>query len=338
MTHRLAIIGTGPAGYAAALYTAREEIETVLFAGEEPGGQLMKTAEVENYPGFSEGIVGPQLMDEMRKQATRFGAQIVWETVVKLNKPTEEQSNGKFEIETETGDKHEADAVILTMGAKSRMLGVGEEKYFGKGFSTCAVCDAAFYKGKNVYVVGGGDAAIEDAWALTNHAKSVTMLVRTEAFRASKVMQRRVLDNPDKIKVMWNTNLLGVKGETVQELLISVEGKEQAVPAEGLFLAIGHIPATSFLKGEGEKISPVQLDAKGYVVTAQHPGEAGVEMAKMRLKDGLVAYPTMTSSPGVFAAGDCVDFRYRQAATAAGMGVSAALDAKWWLESVGNSK
>lgn len=320
--YKVAIVGTGPSGYSAALYTSREDLSTVVFAGQEPGGQLMKTTEVENYPGYSEGIIGPQLMDEMRKQATKFGAELVFETVTKIS-----GSDGNFSLETDGGNTYEAETVILSMGAKSKMLNVGEERYFGKGFSTCAVCDAAFYKDKNVYVVGGGDAAIEDAWALTAHAKSVTMIVRGSEFRASKIMQKRILDNPDKVKVMWKTNLKGVKGEKVEELVLDVDGEEKTVPAEGLFLAIGHEPATEFLK-----TSEVNLDQKGYVVTGQSPSEMGVVMAGERMQEGLVKFPTMTSVPGIFAGGDCVDFRYRQAVTAAGMGVAAALDAKWWME------
>lgn len=311
--YQVAIIGSGPTGYAAATYTGRAELATAIFGGPEPGGQLMKTTEVENYPGFEKGILGPQLMDEMRKQATRFGAELVWESVTKLSGQA-----GNFVMETDGGEKYEAESVILAMGARSKVLGIGEEKYYGKGFSTCAVCDAAFYKGKNVYVVGGGDAAIEDSWALTKFARSVTMLVRGKEFRASKIMQKRVLDNPEKITVMWETNLKAIKGETVSELVIEQKGVEKTVKAEGLFFAIGHAPATGFLQN-----SEVKLDEKGYVMT-------GVNYA--REKSWLMGYPTMTSVEGIFAAGDCVDFRYRQAATASGMGVMAALDAEKWLE------
>lgn len=313
MTHKIAIVGSGPAGYAAAIYTSRAELDTTIYAGSSPGGQLMNTTEVENYPGFSEGIIGPQLMDEMRKQATKFGSKLVWETVTQLK-----IENGKLKIVSDGGEK-EFDSVILTMGASPKMLGIGEEKYYGKGFSTCAVCDAAFYKGKNVYVVGGGDAAIEDAWALTKFASSVTMLVRRDEFRASKIMQNKILENPDKVKVLWNTTLKEIRGETVEELVIETQGKEKTVPASGLFFAIGHTPATKFLED-----SPVQLDEKGYIVTGL------VDQSSEKL--WIQGYPTMTTAPGVFAGGDCVDFRYRQAATASGMGVMAALDAEKWLE------
>lgn len=290
--HKIAIIGSGPAGLAAAIYTSRAEIDTTVYAGEDPGGQLNKTTEIENYPGVM-GKTGPELMMAMTEQAQKFGAKIVYETVTDLAKL-----------------KNEYDAVILAMGASSRLMGVGEDKYWGKGFSTCAVCDAAFYRGKKVYVVGGGDAAIEDAWALTKFASEVTILVRGEAFRASKIMQKRVTDNPDKIKVMWKTSLRQILGDRIQTLVLDVNGVEQKVAADGLFFAIGHIPATGFLKNN-EGI----LDENGYV------------------KTGNEGWPTMTNIPGVFAAGDCVDHRYRQAATAVGMGVSAALDCEKWLES-----
>jgi thioredoxin reductase (NADPH) len=292
MKHKIAIIGSGPAGLAAAIYTSRAEIDTTIYAGLEPGGQLTKTTEIENYPGVM-GKTGPELMMTMTEQAQKFGAQIIYETVDDLVKV-----------------QSEYDGVILAMGASSRLLGVGEERYWGKGFSTCAVCDAAFYKGKNVYVVGGGDSAIEDAWALTKFASSVTILVRKEEFKASKAMQKRISDNPDKIKVMWKTNLKEIRGERVEELVLDADGSEQMVKADGLFFAIGHIPATGFLKTNLEI-----LDENGYVKTSSEE------------------WPTMTSISGVFAAGDCVDHRYRQAATAAGMGVQAALDIEKWLES-----
>ncbi len=307
--HKIAIIGSGPAGLAAAIYTSRAEIDTTIYGGEEPGGQLTKTTEIENYPGVV-GKTGPELMQEMTQQAEKFGAKIVYETVVNIiSNP--KFSNSQIKIMTNAGTTVEYDAVILAMGASSKLLGVGEDKYWGKGFSTCAVCDAAFYRGKNVYVVGGGDAAIEDAWALTKFASSVTMLVRGDQFRASKIMQKRVMDNPDKIKVMWNTQLVEIKGERVEELVIrNQEGEIRTVEAEGLFFAIGHVPATEFLKEHSG-----MLDENGYLLI----GNGG--------------WPTMTSIVGVFGAGDCSDHRYRQAATAVGMGVQAALDCERWLES-----
>ncbi|EKD79782.1 MAG: Thioredoxin reductase, partial [uncultured bacterium] len=223
-------MGSGPAGLSAAIYTSRAQIETVVYAGEEPGGQLMKTTEIENYPGLM-GKTGPELMLTMTQQAQKFGTKIGYETVIDLAKL-----------------RSEYEGVILAMGAHPRLLGIGEEKYWGKGFSTCAVCDGAFYRGKEVYVVGGGDAAIEDAWALTKFASHVTMIVRGTEFRASKIMQKRVSDNPDKIKVKWKTNLKAINGEKVESLVLDVEGREEVVEAQGVFFAIGHIPATGWLK------------------------------------------------------------------------------------------
>lgn len=305
MKHKIAIVGSGPAGLAAAIYTSRAELETTIYAGKEPGGQLTKTTEIENYPGTLDKT-GPILMAEMQKQATKFGAQVVWEEVENIKKLREEY-----------------EAVIVATGASPRLLKIGEEKYYGKGFSTCAVCDAAFYKGRRVYVVGGGDAAVEDAWALTKFAQEVTMIVRRDELRASKIMQKKILDNPDKVKVLWNAQVKEVRGEEkIEELVIEVEGEEKIVEAEGLFLAIGHIPATKWLEGSG-----VKLDKAGYI-------EAGI----VKGVDWIKGYPTMTSVEGVFAAGDCVDFRYRQAATAAGMGVMAALDAERWIEKRGSNE
>ena len=299
--HKVAIVGSGPAGLAAAIYTSRAAIDTVVYAGEEPGGQLTKTTEIENYPGVV-GKTGPELMVEMTQQATKFGASVEYETIADLDKL-----------------RNQYDAVILAMGASPRLLGLGEEKYWGKGFSTCAVCDAAFYNGKNVYVVGGGDSAIEDATALTKFASHVTLLVRGDKLRASVAMQKRLETFKDQITVMWNTNLKAIKGERVEELVLDVAGNEQTVVAEGLFFAIGHIPATGFLKN-----SSVELDAEGYILT---------QVAKSLNGEGKAEWPTMTNIPGVFAAGDCVDHRYRQAGTAVGMGIQAALDAERWLAS-----
>lgn len=301
MTKRkIAIIGSGPAGLSAAIYTSRAEIETTVYAGEEPGGQLTKTTEIENYPGIV-GKTGPELMVAMTEQARKFGALVVYETITDLAKL-----------------RSGFDAVILAMGAAPRLLGVGEERYWGKGFSTCAVCDAPFYRGKNVYVIGGGDAAIEDASALTKFASHVTMVVRGTEFRASRIMQKRVLDNPDKITVLWKTNLKSIQGERVEKLVLETEEVETEVAAEGLFFAIGHIPATGFLQDSG-----IEMDAEGYIKIG----------SSLRKDPILGSYPTMTSVAGVFAAGDCVDHRYRQAATAVGMGVQAALDAERWLAS-----
>ncbi|KKU45045.1 MAG: hypothetical protein UX64_C0037G0004 [Microgenomates group bacterium GW2011_GWC2_46_7] len=296
--HKIAIIGSGPAGLSAAIYTSRAQIDTTIYAGNEPGGQLTKTTEIENYPGVI-GQTGPELMLTMTSQAQKFGTKLIYEEVGELTKL-----------------QADYDAVILAMGASPRLLGVGEEKYWGKGFSTCAVCDGAFYKGKNVYVVGGGDAAIEDAMALTKFASAVTILVRKTEFRASKIMQQRVRDNSDKIAVKWETSLKEIRGERVERLVLEVKGREEVVEAQGVFFAIGHIPATGWLKDTGI------LDENGYVVTQSQITNSQI-----------LKFPTMTKIPGVFAGGDCSDHRYRQAATAVGMGVQAALDCERWLES-----
>lgn len=285
--HKIAIIGSGPAGLAAAIYAGRADMEVTVYAGLEPGGQLTKTTEIENYPGVI-GKTGPELMLAMTEQATKFGAKIEYEEVTDLATIRE-----KF------------DAVILAMGASSRMLGIGEEKYWGKGLSVCAVCDAAFYKERKAVVVGGGDAAIEDALALTKFASDVTLVVRRDKLRASAIMQKRILDNP-KVKIRWNSAVTEIMGnERIEAVVINGE----KVPTDGLFLAIGHVPATGFLKEAG-----VEMDEEGYI-------KVGKES------------PTMTNISGVFAAGDCVDRRYRQAIVAAGAGVSAFLDAERWLGS-----
>lgn len=315
MKHKIAIIGSGPAGLAAAIYTSRADIDTTVYAGLEPGGQLTKTTEIENYPGVM-GKTGPELMVAMTEQAQKFGTKIIYEIVDSRSWIVD---NNKFTIVLESG-RQEFDAVILAMGASPRLMGVGEEKYWGKGFSTCAVCDAAFYRDKNVYVVGGGDSAIEDATALTKFASHVTILVRKAEFRASNAMQKRIEQHKDKITVMWNTTLKKIEGERVEKLTLEVEGKEEVVSADGLFFAIGHIPATEFLNG-----STVELDEQGYILTQGAKSLRGSSLQ--------VEWPTMTNVDGVFAAGDCVDHRYRQAATAVGTGVQAALDIEKWLES-----
>lgn len=323
MKTKLVVVGSGPAGYAAALYAARAELAPLVFAGPEPGGQLVKTTEVENYPGFSGGILGPKLMEEMQSQAEKFGAVVKFESVESID-----TSKRPFAIKTDS-DSYEVESVIIATGSKSRMLGVGEEEFLGKGLSTCAVCDAAFFRGKVAYVVGGGDAAMEEARALAKFVESVTIVVRRDEFRASKIMQKRILDNSDKIKVIWSSKVVGVEGKDRLERIVieGKDGKRETLQAEGLFLAIGHLPMTGFLKDSG-----VKLDDKGYVVTGLGLSEDGLRLAQERIKDGLVEYPTMTSVEGIFAGGDAVDFRYRQAVTAAGFGVAAVLDAQMWLE------
>lgn len=321
------IVGGGPAGYTAAIYLARATMAPLMFAGESAGGQLMWTTEVENYPGFSKGIMGPVLMDEMKEQAAKFGAEIQNINVTKMD------LSGDIKKVWVNEQEYQSRAVILTLGAQARMLGIGEEKYLGRGVSTCAVCDAAFFKDKRVTVVGGGDAAMEDALALARFALSVDIVHRRDSFRASKIMQERVKAN-SKINVLWNSEVTGVEGDGVLRFIelktertsrgagSSAEpGQElKKIQMDGLFLAIGHTPVTDLLKGQ------VELDNHGYLIT-----ELTSNKENKNQDVWLNAYPTQTSVKGVFGAGDMVDLRYRQAVTAAGMGCMAALDCEKYL-------
>lgn len=304
------IIGGGPAGYTAAIYLARAELKPLVFSGEKAGGQLMLTMKVENYPGFTEGIMGPKLMEEMRKQAEKFGAEMVDKNVTKV------ELGGEIKRVWVGEEVFEAEAVVMATGAKGRMLGIGEEKFLGRGVSTCAVCDAAFFKEKKVFVVGGGDSAMEDTLALTKFASEVGVIHRRDSLRASKIMQERVLKN-EKVKIWWDSVITGVKGEEVLSKIVIKNvksGEEKEVEADGLFLAIGHVPETKLFEGQ------LNLDEKGFLEVKMY--EEGVK---------IEGYPTMTSVEGVFGAGDVVDFRYKQAVTAAGMGCQAALDVERYL-------
>ncbi len=303
----IVIIGGGPSGYTAAVYTSRATLSTLVLAGTAAGGQLMFTTEVENYPGFAKGILGPDLMMEMMEQAKRFGTVIEFENVTKVEFTDEVKKVfvGQREIL--------AKSVIISTGASSAMLNVGEEKYMGRGVSTCAVCDAAFYRDKITFVVGGGDAAMEDALALAKYAKEVYVVHRKDSFRASKIMQERVLKHP-KIKVLWNSEVKEIKGE---EKIEEIKINQNWVKADGLFIAIGHYPATDLFKEQ------VELDEKGFLLTAMNGG--------IMIDSWMEGYPTQTSVDGVFGAGDVVDFRYKQAVTAAGMGCQAALDVEKYL-------
>jgi len=313
------VIGAGPAGYTAAIYLGRARFKPLLLTGSKAGGQLMLTTRVENFPGFKEGIMGPDLMEEMRIQAEKFEAEIKMQEVTRVDLRSKVKK-------VWTGEKeYRARTVIVATGAEARMLNKGEEKFLGKGVSTCAVCDAAFFKEKTVFVVGGGDTAMEDALALTRFVKSATVIHRRNELRASKIMQERVLGN-NKIRILWDTEVVGVGGESkLEKIKIRnvKDGKEEDLMAEGLFLAIGHAPVSEFLKGQ------VDLDEKGYLIT--NLVRDGVENKKV----WLGGFPTQTSVEGVFGAGDVVDARYKQAVTAAGMGCMAALDAgKFLTESV----
>jgi thioredoxin reductase (NADPH) len=306
---RLAIVGSGPAGYTAAIYAARAMLRPVLIEGMQPGGQLTITTDVENYPGFAEAIQGPWLMEQMRAQALHVGAEIVQDHIAAV-----ELAQRPFVLRGESGTVYRAEAVIISTGAQARWLGLpSEHKFQGYGVSACATCDGFFYRGKNVLVVGGGNTAVEEALFLTNFARSVTIVHRREAFRAEKILQNRLFANP-KIKVIWNAALhevlgtedpKGVYGVTLRDVR---NGEISELTVDGVFIAIGHEPATAMFKGQ------VEMTPSGYIVTA--------------------AKSTATNVAGVFAAGDVTDDIYRQAVTAAGMGCMAALDAERYLASL----
>ena len=302
--HNVAIIGSGPAGYTAGIYASRASLEPVLFEGLESGGQLMLTTDVENYPGFDSGVMGPDLMQIFKKQAERFGTQIKTETVNKI-----EKIDGGFKLESGKGS-YEFKSVIISSGASAIWLDVkGEKELQGHGVSSCATCDGFFFKEKKVIVVGGGDSAMEEALFLTKFATKVYIVHRRDSFRASKIMQDRVLEN-EKIEVLWSKEVAEIHGkEAVNSVSLkdTGDGSSSKLTIDGVFVAIGHTPNVAFLDGL------VDLDEKGYI------------------KTGFTT-DTSTSVPGVFAAGDVADSVYRQAVTAAGTGCQAAIDAERWLE------
>ncbi|MCX2929295.1 thioredoxin-disulfide reductase [Mycobacterium sp. CVI_P3] len=301
--HDVIVIGSGPAGYTAAIYTARAQLQPLVFEGTSFGGALMTTTEVENFPGFRSGITGPELMDEMREQALRFGADLRMEDVesVELEGPVKK-------VVTADGETHLARSVILAMGAAARYLGVpGEQELLGRGVSACATCDGFFFKDQDIAVIGGGDSAMEEATFLTRFARSVTLVHRRDEFRASRIMLERAREN-DKITFLTNTAVDAVEGDTtVSGLRVHnvITGEESTLAVTGVFVAIGHDPRSELVR------DAVDLDPEGYVLVRDRT--------------------TATSLDGVFAAGDLVDHTYRQAITAAGMGCSAAIDAERWL-------
>lgn len=304
MVRNVIVLGSGPAGLTAAVYTARANLNPLMISGLGAGGQLMLTTDVENYPGFPKGILGPELMDAMRQQAERFGTESVFGDCTKVD-----LSAPPFKVYTE--DKvYETKSLIISTGAKARLLGLdSEKKLMGHGVTTCAVCDAAFFKGKEVVVIGGGDSAAEEATYLTKFANQVTLIHRREELKASKIMAQRVFSNP-KIKTLWNTvveKVLGEeKGQVTGVTLKDVKtGQTSQKACDGVFVAIGHIPNTSLFKGQ------LEMDDKGYLLVK--PGS------------------TATNVPGVFACGDVVDHVYMQAVTAAGTGCMAAIDAERYL-------
>jgi thioredoxin reductase (NADPH) len=300
--HDVIVIGSGPAGYTAAVYAARAQLTPLVFEGTQFGGALMTTTEVENYPGFRDGITGPELMDQMREQALRFGADLRMEDVDEVS------LDGPVKSVTVGGETYQARAVILAMGAAARHLGVpGEDKLLGMGVSTCATCDGFFFRDQDIAVVGGGDSAMEEATFLTRFARSVTLIHRRDEFRASRIMLERAKAN-EKITFLLNTHVVEVEGDnrvTGVRVRNSATGEESTLSVTGVFVAIGHDPRSELVRGQ------VDVDADGYVVVRDHT--------------------TSTSIEGVFAAGDLVDHTYRQAITAAGTGCSAAIDAERWL-------
>ncbi len=301
--HNVIIIGSGPAGYTAGLYAARAMLEPLMFAGYMSGGQLMLTSDVENFPGYPQGIGGPEMMMELREQAERFGLKVEDRNVESVDLS---EKPYKVVVEGETFLTH---AIIISTGAESIWLGVkGEEEQKGRGISTCATCDGAFFKDEEVLVVGGGDSACEEATFLTRFASKVTLIHRRDVFKASTIMYERVL-NHDKIEIKtfrqikeWLSDEKGLSGAVIED---PRDGSTSTIAATGAFIAIGHTPITSFLEGQ------VETDGEGYILHKKH---------------------TMTSVEGVFAAGDVVDTRYKQAITAAGMGCQAAMDVEKWLE------
>jgi len=307
-THRtrVLIIGAGPAGYTAAIYAARASLEPTLVAGLQPGGQLMITTDVENYPGFAEAIQGPWLMERMQKQAEHVGTRVAYDIITRVD-----LSARPFRCEADSGDIYIADSVIIATGAQARWLGLeSEQKLQGFGVSACATCDGFFFRGKRVAVVGGGNTAVEETLYLANLASEVTLIHRRDSLRAEKILQRRLFAHP-KVRVVWNATVEEITAGTVPitvnglRLRDTLTGAERHMEIDGVFIAIGHSPTTSVFAGQ------VVLDAEGYIVTA--PGT------------------TRTSVAGVFAAGDVQDKVWRQAVTAAGTGCMAALEVEKWL-------
>lgn len=308
-THRtkMLIIGSGPAGYSAAIYGARAMMAPIVVQGLQPGGQLTITTDVENYPGFADVVQGPWLMEQMQKQAEHVGTRMMWDTIVEVD-----LANGSpFRAVGDSGDEYIGDVLVIATGAQAKWLGVpGEQELGGKGVSACATCDGFFYRGKKVAVIGGGNTAVEEALYLTNHSQDVTLIHRRDSLRAEKILQERLLNHPN-ISVLWNKAVSSFEGDpmgaglTHLALKDTVTGEDSTLDVDGAFVAIGHAPATELFKGK------LPMDDSGYLLV--EPGTPKTEI------------------PGVFAAGDVTDHVYRQAVTAAGMGCMAALDGERFL-------
>ena len=311
MIHNVIIIGSGPAGYTAALYTARADLKPIMFSGLQPGGQLMITTEVENYPGFPNGVMGPELMEMFKQQVERFGVEIHQTVVTKVDLTS---SPYKVYVDDEV---YEAKSIIITTGASAKWLGLESEVTFGGfGVSACATCDGFFFRNRQVIVVGGGDTALEEANYLTRHASKVYLVHRRGEFRGSKIMQDRVMSNP-KVEILYNTTIDEILGTAMPKrvtgvrLVDTLTGEKREMPIDGVFIAIGHQPNSDLFK------DVLDVDSVGYIQT--EPGS------------------TKTNVPGVFAAGDVADSIYRQAISAAGTGCMAAIDAERYLESIEHS-
>lgn len=312
-TTRMLIIGSGPAGYSAAIYGARAGMEPIVVQGLQPGGQLTITTDVENYPGFEDVIQGPWLMEQMQKQAEHVGTRMMWDTIVDVDLT----GGSPFKAIGDSGDEYIGDVLVIATGAQAKWLGVpGEQELGGKGVSACATCDGFFFRGKKVAVIGGGNTAVEEALYLTNHSDDVTLIHRRDELRSEKILQDRLLSN-DKITPLWNKQVerfvAGENGTLAKlELLDTVTGEKSELEVDGAFVAIGHAPATELFKGK------LEIDAGGYIVV--EPGTP------------------KTNIPGVFACGDVMDHTYRQAVTAAGTGCMAALDAERFLAELEDSR
>ena len=303
---RLIILGSGPAGYTAAIYASRAMLEPTLLTGIEPGGQMTITTDVENYPGFSEIIQGPWLMEQMKEQAVNVGTEVVFDTIVKVN-----LSDKPFELISDSGSEYTCDALIISTGAQAKWLGLdSEEKFKGYGVSACATCDGFFFKDKRVLVIGGGNTAAEEALFLTNFASKVTLIHRRDSLRSEKILQERLFIN-EKIEIMWNSEIKKVIGKEeplmVEGAIVNdkVTDQNKKIEADGIFIAIGHSPSSQIFKDQ------LEINKNGYINTKPDS--------------------TVTSIEGVFAAGDVTDEKYRQAVTAAGMGCMAALEAEDYL-------
>ncbi len=312
-TTRMLIIGSGPAGYSAAIYGARAGMEPIVVQGLQPGGQLTITTDVENYPGFEDVIQGPWLMEQMQKQAEHVGTRMMWDTIVEVDL----EGGSPFRAIGDSGDEYVGDVLVIATGAQAKWLGVpGEQELGGKGVSACATCDGFFYRGKKVAVIGGGNTAVEEALYLTNHSDDVTLIHRRDELRCEKILEDRLMAN-EKITPLWNKTVERfVAGENGAlhhlELVDTVTGEKSTLEVDGAFVAIGHAPSTELFKGK------LETDASGYLIV--EPGTP------------------KTAIPGVFAAGDVMDHTYRQAVTAAGTGCMAALDAERFLAELEDSR